>query len=212
VGYWRSVGNSFNAFVMESTIDEIASATGADPYLLRRQLLANDARSLAVLDAAATLAGWGTPVAVGHARGIAIAPSFGSIVAEVAEVSAPTATTIKVHNVACAVDCGFAMNPNSVEAQMQGGIMHGLSAALWGQVTFKAGVASARNFSNYPTARMKDAPAIAVQIINSGAAPSGTGEPGVPPIGPAVAAAYFKVTGKRVRTLPFFPGTTMSEG
>jgi isoquinoline 1-oxidoreductase beta subunit len=102
------------------------------------------------------------------------------------------------------------MNPNSVEAQMQGGIIHGLSAMLWGQVTFKSGVASARNFNNYPPVRMKDAPLITVQILNSGAAPSGTGEPGVPPIGPAVAAAYFRLTGKRVRALPFFPGTTIS--
>lgn len=212
VGYWRSVGNSYNAYVMETAIDEIATATGQDPYLLRRQLLANDARSLAVLNAAATLGGWNTPVPAGRARGIAIAPSFGTIVAQVVEVSAPTATTIKVHSVACAVDCGFAMNPDSVAAQMQGGIIHGLSAALWGQVTFSKGVASAKNFSNYPTARMKDSPAITVQILNSNAAPSGTGEPGVPPIGPAVAAAYFKLTGKRVRSLPFFPGTKMSEG
>lgn len=212
VGYWRSVGNSYNAFVLESAIDEIAVATGADPYLLRRQMLAGDARSLAVLDAAATLGGWNTPVPAGRARGIAIAPSFGSIVAQVVEISAPTATTLKVHTVACAVDCGFAMNPNSVEAQMQGGIIHGLSAILWGQVTFKSGVASARNFNNYPSVRMKDAPQISVQIINSGAAPSGTGEPGVPPVGPAVAAAYYRLTGKRVRMLPFFPGTSMGEG
>ena len=210
VGYWRSVGNSYNAFIMETVIDEIAVATNADPYLLRRKLLANDPRSLAVLDAAAQLGGWNTPVPVGRARGIAIAPSFGSIVAQVVEVSVLTATSIKVHSVACAVDCGFAMNPNSVEAQMQGGIIHGLSAMLWGQVTFKSGVASARNFNNYPPVRMKDAPLITVQILNSGAAPSGTGEPGVPPIGPAVAAAYFRLTGKRVRALPFFPGTTIS--
>jgi len=212
VGYWRSVGNSFNAFVIESAIDEIAAATGQDAYLLRRQLLAGDARSIAVLDAAAALGGWSTPVATGHARGIAIAPSFGSIVAQVVDVSLATATSLKVNSVACVVDCGFAMNPDSVAAQMQGGIIHGLSAALWGQVTFSKGVASAKNFSNYPAARMKDSPAITVQIINSGAAPSGTGEPGVPPIGPAIAAAYFKLTGKRVRSLPFFPGSKMSEG
>lgn len=210
VGYWRSVGNSFNAFVMESAIDEIATAIGYDPYLLRRQLLANDQRSLDVLDAAAQLGGWNTPVAAGHARGIALAPSFGSIVAQVVDISMPTTTSIKVHSVACVVDCGFAMNPNSVEAQMQGGIMHGLSAAMWGQVTFSKSVASAKNFSNYPAAKMKDAPVITVQIINSGAAASGTGEPGVPPIAPAIAAAYFKLTGKRVRSLPFFPGVTMS--
>lgn len=210
VGYWRSVGNSYNAYVMESAIDEIATATGQDPYLLRRQLLANDARSLAVLDAAAALGGWGTPVAAGHARGIAIAPSFGSIVAQVVDVSIPVAGSLKVHSVACVVDCGFAMNPDSVAAQMQGGIIHGLSAILWGQVNFSKGVASAKNFSNYPPVKMKDSPAITVQIINSGAAPSGTGEPGVPPIGPAVAAAYFQLTGKRVRSLPFFPGVTIS--
>lgn len=210
VGYWRSVGNSFNAFVMETAIDEIATATGMDPYELRRRLLANDVRSRAVLDAAASLGGWGTPLAAGHARGIALSPSFGSIVAQVVDISAPTTTSIKIHSVACAVDCGFAMNPNSVEAQMQGGIMHGISAAMWGQVNFTKGFASAKNFSNYPAARMKDAPIITTMIINSGAAPSGTGEPGLPPIAPAIAAAYFRLTGKRVRSLPFFPGVTIS--
>jgi isoquinoline 1-oxidoreductase beta subunit len=206
VGYWRSVGHSFNAFIMETAIDEVAAIQGVDPYQLRRSLLAGDARSLAVLDAAASMGGWGTPVAAGRARGIAFANSFNTLVAQVVEISMPTATSIKVHSVACAVDCGFAMNPDSVIAQIQGGIIHGLSAALWGQVTFSKGVASAKNFNNYPAVRMKECPAITVRVINSTAAPSGVGEPGVPPLAPAVAGAYFKLTGIRQRKLPFFPG------
>ncbi len=217
VGFWRSVGHSINAFTVESALDEVAAAIGMDPLSLRRRLLISSQdplapRSLAVLNAAAALGGWGTPLPAGHARGIAFSPAFGSLVAEVAEISQPAAGTITVHNVACVIDCGQAINPNSVEAQMQGGILHGLSAALWGQVTFKAGKASARNFSNYRVLRMSEAPALSVQIIQSGGPLGGAGEPGVPPVAPAIANAYFQLTGQRVRTLPFFPGATMGEG
>ena len=212
VGFWRSVGNSINAFAVESAVDEVALATKTDPLVLRQRLLANDPRGLAVLNAAAQLGGWGTSLPTGHARGIAMCASFGSIVAEVAEISQPTTGTIKVHKVACAIDCGNAINPNSVEAQMQSGIFHGLSAALWGQVTFKAGKANVRNFSNYRVLRMSEAPVISVQIIQSGAPLGGVGEPGVPPIAPALANAYARLTGTRVRTLPFFPGATMGDG
>jgi isoquinoline 1-oxidoreductase beta subunit len=212
VGFWRSVGHSINCFTVESAIDEVALATGVDPLALRQQLLANAPRSLAVLNAAAALGGWGTSLPSGHARGIAFSDGFGSLVAEVAEISQPTSGTIQVHNVACVIDCGSAINPDSVQAQMQGGVLHGLSAALWGQVTFKNGRASVRNWDHYRVLLLKEAPVVNVQIIQSGAAIGGVGEPGVPPIGPAVANAYARLTGNRVRTLPFFPGQGMHGG
>lgn len=214
VGFWRSVGHSINCFTVESALDEIALATNTDPLTLRRRLLSHSQaplakRSLAVLNAAAKLGGWGTSLPTGHARGLAFSDAFGSLVAQVAEISQPTAGTIKVHKVACVIDCGNAINPNSVEAQMQSGIFHGLSAALWGQVTFKAGAANVRNFSNYRVLLMREAPVVSVQIIQSGGPLGGVGEPGVPPIAPAIANAYAKLTGTRVRTLPFFPGARM---
>ncbi len=217
VGFWRSVGHSFNAFAVESAIDEIALATGADPLTLRRRLLAASLdplapRSLAVLNAAAALGGWGSALAPGHAQGLAFASSFGSLVAQVVEISQPAAGSLTVHKVACVIDCGSAINPDSIAAQMQGGIFHGLSAILWGQVNFTNGRASAHNFSNYRMLRMKEAPTVSVQIIQSGAPLGGVGEPGVPPIGPAVANAYARLTGQRIRTLPFFPGATMGGG
>ncbi len=219
VGYWRSVGYSINAFAVESAIDEVAHAAGVDELALRRQLISAStdplaARTLAVLNAAAATAGWETTaVPAGRARGIAVAQAFGTIVAEVAEISvtmtAGVPTNFTVHKVACAVDCGTAVNPNSVEAQMQGGIFHGLSAAKWGELKWTAGKASVSNFNKYRMTRMSEAPVITTTIVNSGAPMSGTGEPGVPPIAPAVANAYFKLTGIRVRDLPFFPGATM---
>ncbi len=215
VGYWRSVGYSINCFAVESAIDEIALATGVDPLTLRRQLLSAStdplaARTLAVVNAAAALAGWETTaVPAGRARGIAVGQAFGTIVAEVAEISAPVAGNFILHKVACAVDCGMAVNPNSVEAQMQGGIFHGLSACKWGELKWTAGKSSVTNFNKYRMTRLSEAPVITVQIINSGAAMSGTGEPGVPPIAPAIANAYAKLTGQRLRNLPFFPGATM---
>lgn len=217
VGFWRSVGNSINCFAVESALDEAALATGVDPLVLRQRLLAKSQdplapRSLAVLNAAAALGGWSAPLAAGHARGLALTSSFGSIVAEVAEISQPVAGSITVHKVACVIDCGTAINPDSVEAQMQSGIFHGLSAALWGQVTFTGGQASARNFSNYRVLIMKEAPLISTQIIQSGAPLGGVGEPGVPPIAPAIVNAYARLTGKRVRTLPLFPGAGMGGG
>jgi isoquinoline 1-oxidoreductase beta subunit len=211
VGYWRSVGNSINIFAVESAIDEAAFALKQDPLAFRQQLLVNDPRSLSVLNAAAKLGNWGTPLIAGHARGIALSNGFGSIVAEVIEISMPTTTSIKVHSVACAVDCGYAVNPDSVIAQMQGGIIHGLNAALWGQVTFANGVASARNFSNYRVMRMNEAPVMNVQIVNNNGPLGGIGEAAVPPVAPALANAYAALTGKRVRALPFFPGASMGE-
>jgi isoquinoline 1-oxidoreductase subunit beta len=214
VGYWRSVGYSINCFAVESAIDEVALAIGADPLAFRQQLIGAStdplaARTLAVLNAAAALAGWGTAPPAGRARGIAVGSCFGTIVAQVAEISAPVAGNFILHKVACAVDCGTAVNPNSVEAQMQGGIFHGLSAAKWGELKWTAGKSSVTNFNKYRMTRLSEAPVITVQIVNSGAPMSGCGEPGVPPIAPAVANAYAKLTGQRIRNLPFFPGATM---
>jgi isoquinoline 1-oxidoreductase subunit beta len=219
VGYWRSVGYSINAFAVESAIDEVALATGVDPLALRRQLLSTSTdplapRTLAVLNAAAATAGWETTaVPAGRARGIAVTQAFGTIVAEVAEIgvtyTAGVPTNFTVYKVACAVDCGTAVNPNSVEAQMQGGIFHGLSACKWGELKWTAGKSSVTNFNKYRMTRLGEAPVITTTIVNSGAAMSGCGEPGVPPIAPAVANAYAKLTGIRVRNLPFFPGATM---
>jgi len=202
VGFWRSVGNSINSFAAESAIDELALAAGIDPLNYRRNLLANDARSLAVLNAAAALAGWSTAPPAGHARGMAFWASFGSIVCQIAEVSGTTPATLRVNRVACVIDCGSVVNPDSVVAQMQGGIVHGMTAAMWGKVTFTNGRASARNFNNYRMMRMRDMPQIDVQIITSGAPLGGVGEAGVPPIAPAIANAYATLTGQRLRTLP----------
>lgn len=208
VGYWRSVGHSINTFAIESMIDELAASIRMDPYLLRRQLLRNDPRGLAVLDQAASLANWGGAVPSGRARGIALAWAFNSVVAQVVEVSARTTGQMRVHRVWCAVDCGRAINPDAIVAQMEGGIVHAISAALWGEVKFAAGVASVRNFDRYPMLKLQQMPAVTVQIMptNPTAPIGGIGEPGVPAIAPALANAYYRLTKTRVRTLPFFPG------
>ncbi len=202
VGFWRSVGNSINAFMVESALDELALLAGADPVDFRRQLLANDARSLAVLNAAAALGGWGTALPSGHARGIAFHAAFGSIVAQVVEISGATPLQIKVHSVACVIDCGRVINPDTVEAQMQGAIAQGMSAALWGQMNFAAGAVSPRNYNHYKMLRMRDMPVVTVQVIQGGPPIGGVGEPGLPPIAPAIANAYAALTGSRLRTLP----------
>jgi isoquinoline 1-oxidoreductase beta subunit len=169
-----------------------------------------DARGLVVLNAADTLSSWRKSLATGHAWGVAIAQSFGTWVCEVVEVSQPTLGSLCVHRVACVVDCGTVINPDSVEAQMQGGINHGLNAALWGQTTFTKGIAKQTNFNSNRMMRPSEAPSVTVKIIASTAPPSGTGEPAVPPMAPALANAYASLaTGTRVYSLPFFPGATM---
>ncbi len=208
IGWWRSVGMSYNAFFVESFVDELANAAGLDPYQYRRQLLANNPRFLAVLDAAAELGGWTTALPAGHARGIAIAETFGTVVAQVVQISRASATGLRVNSVACAVDLGRVINPDSVEAQMQGGIVHGMGAALWGHVTFANGASSVRNFNTYRLVKMGDMPAISVKILPSTDPPSGAGEPGVPPFAPALANAYFRATGIRARDLPLFPAAS----
>jgi isoquinoline 1-oxidoreductase beta subunit len=198
VGYWRSVGHSHNAFFKESFLDEVALAAGQDPVEYRRALLAQHPRHLAVLDAALQQAG--TP-ADGHAFGVALHQSFGSIVAEVAEVSVED-KRIRVHRVVCAIDCGIVVNPNIVRQQMESAVVFGLSAALAGEITLKDGRAQQSNFNDYPVLRIGDAPEVETIIMPSAEPPEGVGEPGVPPLAPAVAQAVFKLTGQRLRSLP----------
>jgi isoquinoline 1-oxidoreductase beta subunit len=213
LGYWRSVGESYNTFAVESAIDELALAAGRDPLAWRKSLLASDPRALGVLSAVDALSGWSTsPVPKGSARGVAFLLGFGSYIALVAQVSQPKAGQIRVDKVFCAIDCGVAVNPDSIEAQIQGGIAHGLSATLWGQTTFANGVPNLVNFSNYRVLRRSEMPVVAVKIVQSTAAPGGVGETGVPCVAPAVANAWARLTGTRVRTLPFQPGATMGGG
>ncbi len=202
VGFWRSVGNSHNAFYIESFIDEIAHATRTDPYEFRSELLASNPRHRAVLEMAATKAGWGKPLPDHRFRGIALHESFGSIVAEVAEVSVSDEGRLRVHRVVCAVDCGHVVNPATVEAQMEGGIVYGLTAALKGEITLKAGRVVQGNFHDYEMLTQAEMPAVEVHILESGAALGGVGEPGTPPIFAAVTNAIFAATGKRIRSLP----------
>jgi len=202
VQWWRSVGHSQNGFMVESFMDEIAHATRRDPYQFRRSLLRDHPRHLGVLDLAAQKAGWGSPLPSGRARGIAMCESYGSLVSEVAEVSVSPDGVVRVHRVVCAVDCGRTVNPSTIEAQMEGGIVFGLSAALHEAITLEDGRVRQSNFDTYPILRMHEMPMIEVYIVESREAPGGVGEPGVPPLAPAVANAIFSATGRRIRRLP----------
>ena len=201
VWFWRSVGHSQNFFFSESFIDEMAVAAGKDPFEYRRGLLTQRPRHRAALELAASKAGWGSPLAAGRARGIAVCESFGSMVAEVAEVSLVDGK-VKVHRVVCAVDCGMTVNPDIVRRQMESAIIFGLSAALYGKITIKDGRVEQSNFHDYPVVRMNETPQVEVHIVPSGEKPGGVGEPGTPPIAPALCNALFALTGKRIRTLP----------
>jgi isoquinoline 1-oxidoreductase beta subunit len=202
VWFWRSVGHSQNAFFIESFIDEMAAAAKADPLQFRLALLGKHPRHRAVLQAAADKAGWGKPLPAGVKRGIAVAESFGSYVAEVAEVSVGADGTPKVHRVVAAVDCGQTVNPQTIARQIEGAICYGLSAALYGRISFKDGKVEQGNFNDYPVVRMNEMPKVEVVILPSLEAPGGIGEPGTPPIAPAVTNAIFAATGVRVRSLP----------
>ncbi|RPH73143.1 MAG: xanthine dehydrogenase family protein molybdopterin-binding subunit [Myxococcaceae bacterium] len=201
--WWRSVGNSHTAFVVESMLDELAHAAGKDPLAFRLEMLKRSPRHAKVLKTAAENAGWGRAPAPGRARGLALHESFGSIVAQVAEVSIEPERDIRVHRVVCAVDCGQPINPLGIEAQIQGGIAFGLAAALHSQLTFREGRVEQSNFHDYQVLRIDEMPTVEVHIIKSGAKMGGIGEPGTPPIAPAVGNAVFALTGKRLRTLPF---------
>jgi len=199
--WWRSVGNTHTAFVMESMVDELAHNAKKDPLEYRLALLKGRPRHAAALKLAAEKAGWGTTPPAGRARGLAVHESFGSIVAEVAEVSVDKGK-IRVHAVTCAVDCGTAVNPLAIEAQMQGSVVFGLSAALYGKLTLQGGAVQESNFHDYPVLRMFEMPKVSVHIIASGAKMGGIGEPATAPIAPAVANAVFALTKQRLRSLP----------
>ncbi len=200
--WWRSVGHTHTGFVMESFIDELAHAAGKDPLAFRRELLVKHPRHLGVLNLAADKGGWGTPMAAGRARGIAVHESFGSWVAQVAEISVADGR-IRVHKVVSAVDCGRVVNPLSAQAQVESAVVYGLSAALHGAITLKDGKVEQTNFGDYPVVRLDEAPAMETHFVAATDAPRGLGEPGTPLIAAAVANALFALNGQRIRSLPF---------
>lgn len=208
--WWRVVGSSHTAYAVEAFIDEAAHAAGKDPYAFRRDLLAKEPRMRAVLELAAEKAGWdpAKPLPKGRGRGIAVAEAFKSYVAQVAEVSVGADGKVKVERIVCAVDCGIAINPDIVAAQMEGGIGFGLGAVMHSAITLKDGQVEQRNFDGYQVLRIAEMPKVEVYIVPSAEAPTGVGEPGVAPVGPAVANAIFAATGKRHYTLPFDLGDT----
>jgi isoquinoline 1-oxidoreductase beta subunit len=198
---WRSVGNTHTAFVIETLIDELAARAQTDAVEYRRRLLTNHPRHLAVLDLAAEKAGWNNKPVAGIFRGIAIHEAMDSIVSQVVEISIED-ERIKVHRVVCAIDCGLAVNPDGVIAQMESGIIFGLTAALYGEITLEEGRVMQSNFHDYPMLRLHEAPAIEVYIVPGNNKMGGVGEPGVPPIAPALANAIFAATGRRLMRLP----------
>ena len=203
------VGSSHTTFAVESFIDEVAHAAGADPFEFRRKLLEHEPRMKGVLELAAEKAGWTAgPMPKGRGRGIAVCEAFNSYVAQVAEVTVDDAGRIKVDRVVCAVDCGTPVNPDIIRAQMEGGIGFGLGAALFGAITMKDGRVEQGNFNDYRVLRMNEAPTVEVHIVPSTEKPTGVGEPGVAPVGPAVANAVFAATGKRVYVFPFSKSDT----
>jgi isoquinoline 1-oxidoreductase beta subunit len=200
--WWRSVGHSHNGFVMESVVDELAAMAKQDPLAYRRKLLKDHPRHLGVLNLAAEQAGWGKKLPAGHAFGLAVHESFGSWVAHVAEVSIESGGRIRVHRVVAAIDCGVCINPEGVRAQLESGAVFGLSAALYGELTIKEGRVQQSNFHDYQVLRLHEMPKVEVHIVPSTEKSGGVGEPGTPPIAPAVANAVFALTGQRLRSLP----------
>lgn len=200
--WWRSVGHTHTAYVMETMVDRLAREAGKDPVAYRLELLKDDPRKANVLKLAAEKAGWDAPAREGRYRGVAVHKSFGSYVAEVAEVSFREDGTVKVEKVVAAVDCGVPVNPDNIRAQVEGGIGYGLGAILRNQVTLVDGTVEETNFDTYEPIRMSDMPEIEVHIVASTEAPTGIGEPGTPPIGPAVANAIAAAKGDWVTSLP----------
>jgi isoquinoline 1-oxidoreductase beta subunit len=204
--FWRGVGPTHNVFVVESFIDELAFASKADPVAFRRSLMQKSPRTLAVLNLAAEKAGWGKPLkpVAGRkvGRGVSCQFAFGSYLSQVAEVSVGPDGDVRVHRVVCVVDCGQNVNPDTIVAQMEGGIVFGASAALWDQITVDKGRVQQNNFNDYRVMRMNEAPAVEVYIVNSHDDPGGIGEPGTAGAAPAIANAVFAATGKRIRKLP----------
>ena len=217
-GYWRSVDVSWNHFAVQCFMDEVAAAAGKDPLELRRELIAtrqaavgeggdekpvNLARLRGVLDLVAEKSGWGKALPAGRGRGLAALYCWGTYIAYVAEVTVAKDGSVRVDRVVCAVDCGQVINPDMVAAQMEGGIVFGLTAALYGEITFAGGATQQSNFNNYSMLRIREMPRVEVNIVPSHETPGGCGEPPVPSIAPAVANAIFAATGKRLRRLPF---------
>ena len=205
VWFWRSVGHSQNIFFSESLIDEMAQAAGRDPLQYRLALLGKHPRYQGVLELVADRAGWGTPLPAGLHRGVAVAKSFGSYVAEVAEVAVGDDGRVKVHRVVAAVDCGMTVNPEIIRRQIESAIAYGLTAALYGRISFKDGKVEQGNFDTYPVLRIDEMPKVEVYIVPSDQDPGGIGEPGLPALAPAVTSAIFAATGKRIRKLPIDP-------
>ena len=202
IGPWRGVGPSQNGWVVESFVDELAHAAGKDPYAYRRELVAGQPRLLGVLDLAAQHAGWGSAPPAGRSRGIALWQFGETFLSHVAEVSVGSDGGVRVHRVVCATDCGILVNPDTVEAQLEGAIVYGLTAALYGEITIERGRVAQSNFNDYRMLELAEMPEIEVHLVQSEAAPSGVGEAGLPPIAPAVCNAIFAGTGKRIRRLP----------
>jgi len=200
--FWRSVGPSHNVFVTESFMDELAAAAKQDPVQYRRALLDETPRAKAVLDLAAEKAGWGQPLPKGVGRGVSVQVAFANYMAQIAEVEVATDGAVRVRRVVCAVDCGTAVNPDTVRAQIQGAVIFGITAALHGEITLKAGRVEQSNFDTYEVLRINEAPAVEVHIVQSSEPPGGMGEPGTSAIAPAVTNAIFAATGKRLRKLP----------
>jgi isoquinoline 1-oxidoreductase beta subunit len=201
IGFWRSVGHSHNAFFSESFIDELALESKQNPVAFRLALLKDAPRHAAVLKLAAEKAKWGAALPSGHAHGVALHESFGSIVAQVAEVSMQDGKP-RVHRVVCAIDCGTVVNPGTVAQQVESSVNFALTAALFGQIDIQDGVVQQTNFTNYPLVSLAQSPVVETWIVPSTNSPEGVGEPAVPPLAPAVANAMFKLTGQRIRSLP----------
>jgi isoquinoline 1-oxidoreductase beta subunit len=201
-GPWRSVDNSHHGFFIESFVDELAAAAKRDPFEYRRELLSGAPRHKAVLEAVAEMSGWGTPGPAGRARGISLKESFNTIVGQVAEVSVGADGRARVHKVWCAADTGEVIHPDGLRAQLEGGIIYGLTAALYGEISIANGRVAEKNFPDYPMVRMADSPEIEVGLVPSGPRVGGAGEPGTPPIAAATANAVYTLTGHRIRALP----------
>jgi isoquinoline 1-oxidoreductase beta subunit len=200
--FWRGVGPVVNVFVVESFIDELAAAAKQDPVAYRKTLLTHNPRALGVLMLAADKAGWGGPLPARRGRGISVQFAFGSYLSQVAEVEVATDGVIRVHRIVCAVDCGIAINPDTIAAQIEGGSIFGLTAALHGAITLKNGRVQQSNFHDYRPMRIDEVPLVETHLVKSGEAPGGIGEAATAAVAPAVANAIFAVTGRRIRTLP----------
>jgi isoquinoline 1-oxidoreductase subunit beta len=202
VGFWRSVNHSQNGFFRECFIDEMAHVAGQDPYQYRRKLLSKDPKRLAVLEAAAQKAGWEKPAPPGISRGIALVEAYGSLCAQIAEASVGDKGAVRLRRVVAAIDTGHVVNPEILRSQVESGIVYGLTAALYGEISIESGRVKQGNFDDYEMLRLADMPAVETVLVPSGGFWGGGGEPGVPPLAPALCNAIFAATGKRVRSLP----------